>query len=82
MKTIRINEAQFKRLLEINGSEAPSFEGGDIKEFPGSEVSATENISDSEGNVKYGKPKTTDKVQNSLTTQNYWGNLNKRTIRF
>lgn len=78
MKTIRINESQFNRLLEVNGNEAPSFEGGDIKEFPGSEVSATSNITDVEGNPKYGKPKHTDKVQNSLTTQNYFGNINRR----
>lgn len=78
MKTIRINESQFHRLLEVNGSEAPSFEGGDIKEFPGSEVSATSNITDVEGNPKYGKPKHTDKVQNSLTTQNYFDNINRR----
>lgn len=82
MKTIRINEAQFQRLLEINGTEAPSFEGGDIKEFPGSEVSATTNISDVEGNPKYGKPKTTDKVQNDLTAQNYFINNSRRTTRF
>ncbi len=74
MKTIRINEEQFRRILEMNGSNAPSFEGGDIREYPGSEINATSNISDSEGNVKYGKPKTTDKIQKTLTTQNYWGN--------
>lgn len=82
MKTIRINESQFNRLLEVNDSDVPSFDGGDIKEFPGSEISATTNITDVEGNPKYGKPKTTDKIQNSLTTQNYFGNINRRSNKF
>ena len=74
MKTIIINEGQFKRILQMNEDEVPNFDGGDLKEYPSSEVTVTNNITNSEGNKKYGKPKTTDKIQKSLTTQNYWGN--------
>lgn len=74
MKTIRISEEQFKRLLSINEEDIPNFDGGDLKEYPSSEVTVTNNITDSEGNKKYGKPKMTDKIQKTLTTQNYWGN--------
>lgn len=35
MKIIKLTESQFKTLLETYGvTDAPDFEGGDIKQFP------------------------------------------------
>lgn len=70
MKTIKLNESQLKRLMEYTsslGGDAPST----VQEFPGSTVSATANIDDTNGDVTYGTPKTTDKVQNDLTNQSF-----------
>lgn len=59
MKRIIITEEQLQML-----SETPLIGGyGDVKEYPGSEVSATSNVTDTNGEVEYGKPKMTDKVQ-------------------
>ena len=42
MKIIKLTESQFKTILEANnGVVAPNFDGGDLKEYPGSEVSTT-----------------------------------------
>lgn len=70
MKTIKLNEKQLYRLFEFNtslGSDTPST----VEEYPGSTVSATANIKDTDGNVTYGKPKTMDKVQDDLTNQSF-----------
>lgn len=56
MKRIIITEDQFRRLCE----EAPTLNGGDLKQCPGSEVSATANVSNADGDLEYGKPKDTD----------------------
>lgn len=68
MRKIIITESQLHRLAEtlLDGGN------GNIKEFPGSEVSATSNVSDTNGKPKFGKPKTTDKVQDDITNQNIW----------
>lgn len=69
MKTIKLNENQFNRLMELNttlGSSSPST----VKNISG-EVSATAVIDDTNGNKTYGKPKTMDKVQKSLTNQGF-----------
>ena len=70
MKIIKLNESQLQRLLEINttlGSDSPST----VQEYPGSMVSATANIKDTDGNTTYGKPKTMDKVQRDFTNQSF-----------
>ena len=72
MKNIIITEAQFNRLFETS---APSFDNGDVVEFPGSQISTTATVHDSDGEAKYGKMPTTDKVSKSMTPQNYWLNL-------
>lgn len=77
MKTIRLTENQFhllKKLLE-NNSGAPDFEDGDIKEYGNpSEVGTTATVHDDEGNPKYGKMPTTDKISKRIIPQNYWAN--------
>ena len=72
MKTIHLTESQFIRLMESNGISYPNYEGGDLKEFPGSEVFTTCNVTNSNGELEYGKPVDTDDVQDDLTIQNYW----------
>lgn len=69
---IKLTEEQFIRLMEANGVSAPSFDGGDIKEFPSSEVGTVSNVINSDGDLEYGKPTTTDDFSDSLTIQNYW----------
>lgn len=75
MKTIKLTESQFNRLMEANGSGAPNFNGGDLKEYLGSEVSTTANISNQDGEMEYGKPMTTDELQDDMTVQNFWASL-------
>lgn len=79
MKLIKLTESQFKTLLESNGASAPDFKGGDLKEFPGSEVSTTANVTNQDGRLEYGKPIDTDMVQKTLTIQNYWANSMNRS---
>lgn len=74
MKIIKLTESQFKNLLEANGVSAPNFEGGDIKEFPGSEVSTTSNVTSQDGELEYGKQPTSDEFAKIQTIQNYWAN--------
>lgn len=74
MRRIKLTESQFKNLLESNSISAPDFQGGDIKEYPGSEVSTTSNVTNQNGEIEYGKPTDTDKIQKTLTLQNYWAN--------
>ena len=74
MKLIKLTESQFKTLLEVNGVSAPSFEGGDLKEFPGSEVSTTANVTNPDGEPEYGKQPTTDEFGKMQTIQHYWAN--------
>lgn len=74
MRRIKLTESQFKNLLESNSIGAPDFQGGDIKEYPGSEVSTTSNVTNQNGEIEYGEPTDTDKIQKTLTLQNYWAN--------
>lgn len=70
MKIIKLNESQLYRLLEFNstlGTDSPT----EVQEYPGSTVSATANIKDTDGNTTYGKPKTMDKVQRDLSNQSF-----------
>lgn len=77
MKTIKLTEGQmklFSRLIEGNVG-APDFEDGDIKEFgDSSEVGTTATVQDDEGNPKYGKMPTADKISSRLAPQSYWAN--------
>lgn len=84
MKRIIISENQFKRLmvLEANNDGAPTFDDTDIKEYPGSEVSATANITDIDGDMKYGDPTPTDKVQRSISPQSWWNSRNGSRVNF
>lgn len=74
MKKIRITEEQMNRLFEGNGSAAPNFNGGDLKEYPGSEVLATSNVHNSDGELEYGNPTDTDKVQKDICNNAFWTN--------
>jgi len=75
MKKIKLTECQmrlFTKLIE-DTSEAPDFEDGDVKEYGDTTengISAT--IHDDEGNPKYGKMPTADKISSRLTTDNTW----------
>lgn len=77
MKTIKLTESQlhfFTKLIESQ-TGAPDFEDGDIKEYNDStENGITAAVQDDEGNPKYGKMPTADKISSRLTTQNYWAN--------
>lgn len=68
---IKITEEQLKRLLET-----PTLNNGDVLEYPGSTVSPTANVTDPEGDYKYGKPLKTgsDRVAKKMSTQNNYVN--------
>ena len=72
-KTIILTEDQWVRLTTIleGDSGAPDYDDGDIKEYPGSEVSTASVVHDTDGNPKYPKMPTTDKVADELTPQNW-----------
>ena len=75
MKIIKLNESQFQRVFEgKNASNVPSFNGGDMKEYPGSEVMTTSHVTNSNGEIEYGKQPTTDDFADQMTTQNYYAN--------
>lgn len=82
MKRIIISENQFNRLMEANSEDAPTFDNTDIKEYPGSEVSTTAHVTDPDGDIKYGKQPTTDKVQRSISPQSWWNSRNGSRINF
>lgn len=79
MKTIKLNENQFIKLLESNGDGSPNFLNGDLKEYPSSEVTTTANVTNSDGELEYGKPTDTDKIQKTLAMQNFWANGRRGT---
>lgn len=72
MRRIIINESQFSRLMEVGKHESPAFDGGDIEDYPTHEIFTTSNVSSDDEDLKYGDPKTADKIQQSMTPQNYW----------
>lgn len=73
MKVIKLRESQMMRLIE--SETAPNFNDGDIKEYPGSEVSTTTAVHDDDGNPKYGKQEDTDDILGDfLAMQNWWAN--------
>lgn len=75
MKTVTLNESQLFRLLE---NEVANFNGGDIKEFPGSVVSTTANVTNTDGEETYGEPTDTDKVSNDMTAQQLGARFGRR----
>lgn len=74
MKKIKINESQLNKIFEANGVSIPNVDNSDLKEFPGSEVNVTSNVLSPNGDLEYGNPTNTDKIQKTLTIQNYWAN--------
>ena len=75
MKTIKLNEGQLQLFAKLIESQtgAPDFEDGDIKEFGDTtESSPTTTVQDDEGNPKYGKMPTADKISSRITTDNTW----------
>ena len=77
MKTIKLTEGQLNMVAMLieGGSGAPDFENGDIKEFGDSSENGTSaTIHDDEGNPKYGKMPTADKISSRMTPQSYWAN--------
>lgn len=71
---IIISEEQFKHLIE--SELAPNFNGGDLHEYPGSEVSPTANVTKPNGEEEYGKPMNTgtDRVAKKMSVQNNYIN--------
>lgn len=76
MKRIQLNEEQFRRLFEA--ANVPNFNGGDIKEFPGSEVSTTASVHNDDGELEYGEMPDTDEFAKEQTPQQ-WGARHGRT---
>lgn len=75
MKTIKLTESQLKLIFEANDSEAPNFNGGDLKSYNnGSEITTSPVVTKADGDEEYGHPVDTDKIQNMLAIQNYWAN--------
>jgi hypothetical protein len=75
MKIIKLTECQFQRIFEgKNGNIAPSFNGGNINEYPKNEISTTANVTKNDGDIDFGDAPTTDKIANQMTTQNYYAN--------
>lgn len=71
MKVIKLRESQFRTLIGESG-EAPSFDGGDLREFPGSEIFTTANVTNSDGEIEYGEMPTSDDYANTQTPQNWY----------
>ena len=75
MKIIKLQESQFERVFEgKNNSNIPSFNGGDMKEYPGNEITTTTTVTNSNGELEYGEQPTSDDFANKMTTQNYYAN--------
>lgn len=71
-KIIWINEKQYKWLIERNtDNSAPNFDGK-AEEYNDSETTITSNVTDSNGDIKNGKPITTDDFADTQVSQNYW----------
>ena len=76
---IRISENQFSRLF----NEEVNFDGGDIKEFPPSEVTTTAIIDDEDGEeFEYGHLPTADKVSKELPDNVPFGWHKRRGVGF
>jgi hypothetical protein len=73
MKIIKLTESQFQRVFE-GKNIAPSFTDGDLKEYPGSEISTSSYITSTNGEKEYGVEPTTDDFANQQSTQNYYAN--------
>ena len=58
-------------LVNLIEDGVPDYDDGDIKEYPGSEVSTTTTIHDSDGSPEYGEMPTTDEIGNELTPQGW-----------
>lgn len=76
MKVIKLSESQFQHLIKEN-SLVPAFNGGDIKEYPKSEISTTTTITNNDGELEYGEQPTSDEFANQQTTQNYYASSMK-----
>ena len=74
MKTIILNEERFRLMLE---SMVPDLEGGDLKEYPGSEVGTTTNVTNQDGDIENGEMPDTDRISRRLTPQQ-WGSRHGR----
>lgn len=71
MKRVQISESQYSRLFEDSGS-IPMLDDGDIREYPGSEISTTAVVTSSDGEPEYGKQPVGDELGQTLTPQQ-WG---------
>lgn len=70
MKRIQISESQYSRLFEAE--TVPMYDDGDIREYPGSEISTTAVVTSSDGEPEYGEQPVGDELGNTLTPQQ-WG---------
>lgn len=72
MKRIKITESQFKKLFNESTNQAPNFNGGDTKQYVGSEVKNSAQIHNMNGDIVNGKEPTTDKISKEKSQTNYW----------
>ena len=69
---IKITEGQLQRLMLHESFDDIVDSDSTLKEYPGSEVSYTSNLSNSDGDLEHGDPKILDKFSDELPPQNYW----------
>lgn len=80
MKVIKLTENQLTKL--INEIGAPSFDGGDLPEYRGSEVYTTANVSNEDGDDEFGHMPSSDEFANTQTPQNWYrANASKGTYQ-
>ena len=83
MKIIMISESQFNKLMEGEGACIPSFNGGNMKKYIGSEVSTTANVTNADGELEFGEQPTSDDFANQQAIQNIFTNgLKNSRVRF
>ena len=76
MKFIKLNESQYKRLLESNG-DSIFLDGTDTTKRFSSEVSNQTIVTDLDGDEEMSKPVNTDKFADQQSPQQ-WGSVGGR----
>lgn len=76
MKTITINESQYKRLFESDG-DSQFLNGNDTTARYGSEVATQAMITNADGDDEMSKPVTTNKFADMQSPQQ-WGSIGGR----
>jgi len=64
MKRIILTESQFRRLMEVS-----EYDGGNLKEYPGSTVGLSTIVHDDEGDIEMGDDTNSDRIGRFQTHQ-------------